>query len=106
MEDKDEACPTVAGNLGGCPDADGDGIRDQDGTLVAGHTDSMGSSESNQRLSQRRTDAVKKYLSDAGISTNRIIAVGYGENRPVADNENSAGRRQNRRVELSVDYLR
>ncbi len=73
---------------------------------VAGHTDSVGSSSSNQTLSQRRADAVKKYLTDAGIPSSSIVSVGYGEDRPVADNKTNAGRRQNRRVELSVDYLR
>ena len=73
---------------------------------VAGHTDSVGSSASNQTLSQRRADAVKKYLTDAGIPSSSIVSVGYGEDRPVADNNTSTGRRQNRRVELSVDYLR
>ena len=72
---------------------------------IAGHTDSVGSSESNARLSQRRADAVKKYLTDKGIPSNRVVAIGYGEDRPVADNINAAGRRQNRRVELSVDSV-
>ncbi len=73
---------------------------------IAGHTDSVGSSASNQSLSQRRADAVKKYLTDKGIPSTSVVAVGYGEDRPVADNINAAGRRQNRRVELSVDFLR
>ena len=71
---------------------------------IGGHTDSIGSSESNQRLSQRRADAVKKYLTDRGIASNRVSAVGYGESQPVADNKYAAGRKQNRRVELSVSY--
>ena len=58
------------------------------------------------RLSQRRADAVKKYLTDAGVPASSLISVGYGEDRPVADNNTSTGRRQNRRVELSVEYLR
>jgi len=73
---------------------------------IAGHTDSVGSSASNQALSQRRADAVKKYLTEKGIPTGSVASVGYGEDRPVADNINAAGRRQNRRVELSVDYLK
>ncbi len=71
---------------------------------IGGHTDSIGSSESNQQLSQRRADAVKKYLTDRGVDASRVSAVGYGESQPVADNKYSAGRKQNRRVELSVNY--
>ena len=71
---------------------------------IGGHTDSVGSSESNQRLSQRRADAVKKYLTDRGIDSSRVTAVGYGESNPIADNKYNAGRKQNRRVELSVTY--
>jgi len=71
---------------------------------IGGHTDSIGSSESNQRLSQRRADAVKKYLTDRGVDSSRVSAIGYGESSPVADNKYSAGRKQNRRVELSVNY--
>ncbi len=71
---------------------------------IAGHTDSIGSSESNQRLSQKRADAVKKYLTDRGVSSSRVSSIGYGESSPVADNKYAAGRKQNRRVELSVKY--
>jgi outer membrane protein OmpA-like peptidoglycan-associated protein len=71
---------------------------------IAGHTDSIGSSRTNQRLSQRRADAVKTYLVGRGVATDRLTAVGYGEEQPVADNKYSAGRKQNRRVELSVTY--
>ncbi len=71
---------------------------------IGGHTDSIGSSESNQRLSQRRADAVKKYLTDRGVDSSRVNAVGYGESNPIADNKYNAGRKQNRRVELSVTY--
>jgi len=71
---------------------------------IGGHTDSIGSSESNQRLSQRRADAVKKYLTDRGVDGSRVSSVGYGESQPVADNKYNAGRKQNRRVELSVNY--
>jgi len=71
---------------------------------IGGHTDSIGSSESNQRLSQRRADAVKKYLTDRGVDSSRVNSVGYGESQPIADNKYNAGRKQNRRVELSVDY--
>lgn len=71
---------------------------------IGGHTDSVGSRESNQRLSQKRADAVKFYLVNKGVDNSRVTAIGYGESAPVADNKYSAGRKQNRRVELSVTY--
>lgn len=70
---------------------------------VAGHTDSVGPDAYNQKLSQRRADAVKKVLANDGVESNRITAVGYGESRPVADNATEAGRAVNRRVEASVE---
>ncbi|MFC6297240.1 OmpA family protein [Pseudomonas sp. CCM 7893] len=70
---------------------------------VAGHTDSIGPDAYNQKLSQRRADAVKKVLEKDGVAANRITAVGYGESRPVADNATEAGRAVNRRVEASVE---
>ncbi|HHB52563.1 MAG TPA: OmpA family protein, partial [Saprospiraceae bacterium] len=51
-------------------------------------------------LSQKRADAVKKYLVDKGVDPSRLIATGYGETMPVADNNTNSGRQQNRRVEL------
>lgn len=71
---------------------------------IAGHTDSVGSSASNQSLSQRRADAVKFYLINNGIPAERLTAIGYGESQPTASNQTKEGRRQNRRVALSVDY--
>jgi outer membrane protein OmpA-like peptidoglycan-associated protein len=69
---------------------------------IEGFTDSMGSEEYNQDLSQRRADAVKRYLVGKGIDTARLSAAGRGENAPVADNESAAGRQQNRRVEVVI----
>ena len=57
---------------------------------IGGHTDSIGSSDSNQRLSQKRADAVKKYLTDRGVEGNRVSSVGYGESQPIADNKYNA----------------
>jgi OmpA-OmpF porin, OOP family len=67
---------------------------------IEGHTDSVGSAEYNQGLSQRRAESVRAYLAGQGIAGNRMMAVGYGEERPVATNETDEGRAQNRRVEI------
>jgi outer membrane protein OmpA-like peptidoglycan-associated protein len=70
---------------------------------VEGHTDSQGSSNSNQSLSQRRADAVRSYLISRGYPGDLIQAQGIGEDRPVADNNSAEGRANNRRVEIIVD---
>lgn len=73
--------------------------------VVEGHTDSQGADAANLSLSQRRADAVLKYLVDKGIAANRLSAQGYGETQPVADNGTAEGRAQNRRVVLRrTDY--
>jgi outer membrane protein OmpA-like peptidoglycan-associated protein len=69
---------------------------------VAGHTDSTGSAEYNQQLSERRADAVAAYLKTRDVRADRIITVGMGETRPVASNDTAEGRQQNRRVELTL----
>ncbi|MES0875017.1 OmpA family protein [Sinimarinibacterium thermocellulolyticum] len=69
---------------------------------IGGHTDARGSEAYNQRLSERRAASVRDYLVDHGIDGARLTAVGYGETRPVADNDSEEGREQNRRVELTV----
>jgi outer membrane protein OmpA-like peptidoglycan-associated protein len=68
--------------------------------LVEGHTDSVGSDENNQDLSERRAFAVQTAFIDTGISSDRVSARGYGEGFPVADNDTSGGRQLNRRVEI------
>lgn len=68
--------------------------------VIEGHTDSVGAEAYNQQLSQRRADAVLKYLVDGGIAANRLRAEGFGETQPVADNATADGRAQNRRVVL------
>lgn len=69
---------------------------------VAGHTDSDGSVEYNQALSVRRAEAVAAYLRGQQVLGQRIITVGQGELRPVADNSSAAGKQANRRVELTL----
>jgi len=70
--------------------------------IIEGHTDSVGSESFNQRLSERRADAVKAYLLAQGIAANRIVAVGKGETVPVASNDTASGRQMNRRVEVII----
>ena len=70
--------------------------------VIEGFTDSMGSEDFNQDLSQRRAESVKRYLVGQGVESARLNASGRGENSPVADNESAAGRQQNRRVEVVI----
>ena len=73
--------------------------------VVEGHTDSQGADDFNLGLSQRRADAVLKYLVDHGVAASRLSAKGFGETQPVADNGTADGRAQNRRVVLRrTDY--
>ena len=69
---------------------------------VGGHTDATGSTELNQALSQLRAEAVRAALIAQGVDAARLRAVGYGESRPVADNDTDEGRARNRRVELAI----
>lgn len=69
---------------------------------VAGHTDSTGSDAYNQGLSERRASSVSNYLRGRGIMADRLITVGMGESRPVADNSTPVGRQANRRVEITM----
>lgn len=77
-------------------------MKQNEGTkvIVEGHTDSRGSSEYNQQLSERRAQAVADALAFRGIDRSRVEAVGRGEDLPVASNDTSAGQQQNRRVDL------
>ena len=65
-----------------------------------GHADSIGTEAYNQKLSERRAVSVKAYLVRKGVAADRIVAVGYGESKPMADNKTSEGRELNRRVEV------
>jgi outer membrane protein OmpA-like peptidoglycan-associated protein len=69
---------------------------------LEGHTDSIGSDQYNQNLSERRAQSVRTYLVGSGINQDMVRAMGFGESQPVVSNDNSAGRQQNRRVELVV----
>lgn len=69
---------------------------------IGGHTDNTGTPKSNMNLSKNRARAVMDYLIEAGIPRNNIKAVGYGQERPVATNATAAGKKRNRRVELTI----
>jgi len=75
---------------------------DQTVVEVAGHTDSTGAESYNQALSERRAASVAQYLKSQGIMDQRMITVGMGELRPVADNSTADGRQLNRRVEITM----
>jgi len=69
---------------------------------IEGHTDSTGSDELNQTLSERRAMSVQMYMNQQGLAPGSVTAKGFGKSMPVADNSTSAGRQQNRRVEIIV----
>jgi outer membrane protein OmpA-like peptidoglycan-associated protein len=73
--------------------------------VVEGHTDSQGSEASNMDLSQRRAQSVRDYIVSRGVTSDKVSAVGIGQNRPVADNRTVEGRAQNRRVEIIVQPI-
>nr|WP_319565639.1 OmpA family protein [uncultured Rhodoferax sp.] len=70
--------------------------------IAVGHTDSVGTDAYNQKLSVKRSEAVKAYLVSKGIEKNRVYTEGKGESQPVADNKTKEGRSKNRRVEIEV----
>ncbi len=70
--------------------------------VIAGHTDSTGSTEHNQELSERRAQAVQGYLLSENVYPNRLGASGYGEGQPVASNDTEQGRSKNRRVDITI----
>ncbi len=73
---------------------------------INGHTDNVGKTEANMKLSQERADAVKQYLVKKGVDSGRIITAGFGDTKPVADNTTEKGRAENRRVEFTVNFER
>jgi outer membrane protein OmpA-like peptidoglycan-associated protein len=71
--------------------------------IIEGHTDSYGSDEMNQTLSQNRAEAVQQYMINAmRLPSYRLIATGYGETNPIANNETASGRAQNRRIDIVI----
>jgi outer membrane protein OmpA-like peptidoglycan-associated protein len=80
----------------------GDVINDYRKTAVViqGHTDAVGTEDSNQSLSVRRARAVERYLTTRGVAPERMTAIGFGENAPVASNSSAYGRQRNRRVDV------
>ena len=96
--DKSDIRPGAAAELDGLAEQ----IKANPGTQleVQGHADSRGSDEYNQGLSERRAASVANYLAGRGVNPARMTAVGFGENRPVANNDTEEGRALNRRVEI------
>jgi outer membrane protein OmpA-like peptidoglycan-associated protein len=82
-------------------------LKEYDKTVieVVGHTDSTGSAEYNQALSERRAATVATYINNRGIDRQRILAFGRGLTQPIADNSTAAGRAMNRRVELTLSPI-
>ncbi len=72
--------------------------------IIEGHTDSKGEDAYNMTLSQKRTESVKSYLMGKGIMESRLTATGFGETKPIDDNNSVTGRAKNRRVELKTSY--
>ena len=70
--------------------------------IIKGHTDSSGAEDLNQRLSEQRADRVRGFLVSEGVMSSRITAIGFGESMPLTSNDNTAGRQQNRRVEIEI----
>jgi outer membrane protein OmpA-like peptidoglycan-associated protein/osmotically-inducible protein OsmY len=70
--------------------------------VIEGHTDSIGSVKDNLILSKTKAEAVKRYMVNKGIQDNRVVTVGFGESKPIADNSTSEGRKQNRRVKIYI----
>jgi OOP family OmpA-OmpF porin len=70
--------------------------------LIEGHTDAIGSEEYNLILSKKRAQAVLDFMVSQGVAADRLSSEGYGESRPVADNETEEGRQKNRRVDLVI----
>lgn len=75
---------------------------DDTDVMIVGHSDSQGAEDYNLKLSQRRANSVAMYVGTKGVSSSRIQKLGKGETEPIASNESTAGRQQNRRVEIAI----
>ena len=69
---------------------------------IQGHTDNTGDPDANQTLSELRAQSVLDYLVNAGVSADRLTAVGFGQDQPIADNDTPEGQQQNRRIEFAI----
>ena len=102
---------TIKGNYSKDIDALADVMKKYEdlNVTIEGHTDNINRSKNpnyNKKLSQRRADAVKKYLVEkSGIDAKRLTAIGFGAEKPIASNKTEEGRQKNRRVEAAVDYI-
>ena len=72
---------------------------------IDGHTDNVGKPDKNMDLSNRRAASVKNYFISKGINADRLNSQGFGDTKPIADNKTSAGRAQNRRVEINYEAV-
>ncbi len=70
--------------------------------IIKGHTDAQGGDDTNQRLSEQRSDRVRQFLIAEGVTSARMEAVGFGETMPITTNDTAEGRQQNRRVEIEI----
>jgi outer membrane protein OmpA-like peptidoglycan-associated protein len=75
---------------------------DDTNVIIEGHTDNTGSDEHNQKLSEKRAEAVAQYAASLGVNSTRLSKMGYGESQPLGDNTTELGRKTNRRVEVAI----
>jgi len=98
--DKDQVKPSARGQVGKAAEVL---VKYPDTYItVEGHTDSSGSADHNQKLSERRASGVRDLLASGGVAASRLAVRGYGETDPVADNATPEGRQSNRRVQLEI----
>ena len=98
--DSDQLQPAGRDNLRRLADSLQDNARTE--VMLVGHTDAVGTDSYNQELSLRRARAAAAYLSAQGVASRRLLTSGKGELEPIASNDDEAGRRQNRRVEIAI----